>query len=99
MTQIYKTSHYIDPDFIKYGLQRGFMTLRMGDDKTLFLILTSNNNVYKKSLCHKIFFNDIMDFNIKDTKNFDKNMEIIVTSFPSHKHGFDMEIFKNVKNK
>lgn len=99
LKSIYNKSKYIDKDFIKYGLQRGFMTLRLGNDKKLVDILKTNNRIYLKSSSHKKFFNDIMRFHIVDLINFDNEKIITITMFPSNKHGFEMECFKNATTK
>lgn len=88
---IYIVSRWIDKDFIKYGLQRGFMTLRMGYDKQLIYTLHSSLGIYQKSLPHKKFFTQIMEFQINDNENFDDKNKLILSMFPSNKHGFKMK--------
>lgn len=92
---IYNNSKLIDTQFIKWGLNRGFMTLRMGNDKSLLMTLTSKFKpipFYLKSLPHKKFFIDIMEFKIKDESNFDNEGQITITMFPSNKHGIEKEL-------
>lgn len=96
LKDVYKYSKFSDKDFIKYGLQRGFLTLRMGNDKRLINILYSDNEGYYKSYSHKLFFEKVMQFTIKDNNNmFDNEKQITITVFPSNKHGFKQEVFKN----
>jgi hypothetical protein len=65
----------------------------MGNDKKLIISLISKYNLFTKSFAHKRFFTDIMEFNLKDNINFDKEVLTTITMFPSHKHGFDRELF------
>jgi hypothetical protein len=95
LKEIYKTCQHVDKDFIKYGLKRGFFTLRMGKDKIFKSTIFSNNNNYIKSLPHKKFFVEIMSFYIPDDNNFDNENNLVVTTFPSNKYGFNKEIFKD----
>lgn len=89
---IYDKSKLVDKEFIKWGLNRGFMTLRMSNDKIFSFVLKSVNNKYNKSLSHKIFFTDIMNFPIKDNINFNNSSKLTITMFPSNKHGFKKEL-------
>lgn len=89
---IYETSKLIDRKFVKWGLHRGFMTLRMGKDKRFIKSLNSRHTDYIKSSAHKVFFTDIMDFPINDNDNFDNENKIVLTMFPSNKHGFKKEL-------
>jgi len=96
LKQIYQSTKYMDKLFMKWSINRGFSTLRMGKDKKYLTILENNNVTYKKSLVHKLFFNDVMKFPIKDDFNFDNNDKITITCFPSNRHGYPMEMFKDV---
>jgi len=69
----------------------------MGKDKEYLTVLESTNNLYQKSFVHKLFFNDVMKFPIDDNMNFDTNENLTITCFPSNKHGYPMEMFKDVK--
>lgn len=94
LKEIYNRSIFIDKDFIKWGLNRGFMTLRMSERKKLYKILENKNSIYEKSLPHKWFFNEIMEYNINDNDRFDNESKLTITSFPSNKHGFEMKEVK-----
>lgn len=93
---LYERSKLIDKEFIRWGLDRGFMTLRMGADKRFIKALESKHRIFFKSLGHKTFFVDIMKFPITDNVNFDTDNKITITSFPSNKHGYKKELFENV---
>lgn len=95
INDIFESTEFVDNDFIKWGLNRGFLTLRMGEDKKIISVLVSKskNINYKKSLPHKKFFNEIMEFDIKDDINFDNESKIIITMFPSNKHGVKKGVY------
>lgn len=98
LKSIYSYTTFVDEQFIKYGLQRGFMTLRMGKDKIFSNMLYSKYDEYKKSLSHKKFFTEIMKFPLIEDINFDNEKEITLTMFPSNKHGFDKVTLENGLN-
>lgn len=85
---------FVDRLFIKCSIQRGFCTLRMGNDKKYLTILENAETKYKKSLVHKKFFIEIMKYPITDNLNFDNNQMITITCFGTNNHGFPMEMFK-----
>lgn len=95
LKSIYSESYLIDKTFVKWGLSRGFITLRMGEDKKLIHVLTSNSSTYVKSLPHKKFFSEVMNFDIEDSKCFDNKKLITISAFPSNKHGLP---FKECKS-
>lgn len=98
LKEIYEQTQNVDNQFIKWGLNRGFMTLRMSDRKKLYKIIKSNNFIYMKSTPHKWFFNEIMEYNIQDIVMFDNENQITITSFPSNKHGYEIGSIKNGNN-
>jgi hypothetical protein len=87
LTEIYNTSNFVCGKFVLYCARRGRYTLGMSDVKKLILIVTSKNHSHEKSNAHKKFFNEVMNYDIKDNKNFDNNTSIIITAFGSWKHG------------
>lgn len=97
LREIYNDTKLVDVEFIKWGINRGFMTLRMGKDKKCTKVLYSFSLKYKKSNAHKKFFNEIMNFNIKDNIGFDTEKKITFSCFPSNKYGILKEVFKNDK--
>ena len=97
LLNIYKDCSFVDQDFIKFGVKRGFFTLRMGSDKIFISIIKSFSHKYTKSLPHKNFFVKIMNFPIKDNVSFNNNKGLVITKFPSNKHGIpikDIEVEK-----
>jgi len=85
--KLYNDCKEMDSLFIAYSKKRCYATLRMGLDKELIGSIASSFNIYSKSLSHKNFFNEIMDFNITDNINFDNGNFIRIVSFLSNKNG------------
>lgn len=98
LVKILTNTKYVDKDFIKYGLQRGFLTLRMGIDKKFKHILHNKSLAFTKSNAHKLFFKNIMNFPINDNIHYDNEEIITITVFPSNKHGFKKEVLTNGYN-
>jgi len=81
----------IDPDFIKYGFDRGYYTLRIGKDKHFLLKIRKMGKPFSfrnSSNAHRIFFNNILDMNINKGLYFDNKTRFIIIEFPSDKHGY-----------
>lgn len=89
---IYSHAKYVDNDFIKFCAERDFFTLRMNGNKELILTIESKHNDNIKSNAHKIFFNDIMKYNIKDNTSFDNETLLDIACFHSSKHGDILDV-------
>jgi len=87
---IYSKCEIIDKDFVNYCTNRGYFTLRMSISKKLVYIIKSNNCVHEKSNAHKKFFKDIMAYHLNDSCNFDTSQNVVLESYGSNKHGFDL---------
>jgi len=87
---LYADCKLICTDYKMLGLKRNFLTLRIGNDKTLYSILKSNNEYYKKSLAHAIFLNVFLntDIDIFNHRLFDDSLTIVLKAYRSEKHGF-----------
>lgn len=90
LIDVYKDCKLVCKDYLKLGLKRSFLTLRIGRDKELIHIIKSDNNNWIKSLSHAIllyvFFNTDIDF--INNHSFDNNMYIRLKAYRSEKHGF-----------
>jgi hypothetical protein len=89
---IYSKCEIICEDFVKYCTKRGYFTLRMSKDKELVWIIKSNSCIHKKSNAHRIFFRDVMKYHFNDSDNFDNSKNIILESYSSNKHGYDLNV-------
>jgi hypothetical protein len=90
LVSLYKDCKNICDDYRRLGLNRNFLTLRIGKDKLLYSVLESYHKNYEKSLSHAILLNVFFntDINIFDDKKFDLNTTIVLKAYRSEKHGF-----------
>lgn len=89
---IYSRCEVICQDFVKYCIKRGYFTLRMSKYKKLCSIIKSNSFIHEKSNAHKKFFKDIMVYHFNDSNNFDTSQTVVLESYGSNKHGYDIVI-------
>lgn len=87
LLDIYEHSKLIDSKFVRYCRIRRHFTLRMDGSKKMEFVLTSTNKYRQKSNAHRIFFRDVMNYNIIDGSKFDRETSIYLESFFSRKHG------------
>ena len=90
LVNMYSECRFVCSDYLQLGLKRSFLTLRIGNDKSIFDILHSENFYYKKSLAHAILLNVFFDTDIDIYSNdsFDNSMYIRLKAYRSEKHGF-----------
>lgn len=88
LEKIYLSSKNCCEDFIKFGLKRGFLTLRFGGDKDLIDIMKSKYSHYGKSLSHANFLTEIVGIPIATDYSFDTNTFIRLKAYRSEKNGF-----------
>jgi hypothetical protein len=87
LKKVYDDCIYLCNDYKELGLKRGFLTLRVGNDKKVDTIIY-HNGVYKKSNSHACVLDLFYDTEIKRDNNFDNNTELIFKIYRSEKHGF-----------
>lgn len=77
-------------DYVKLGLKRGFLTLRIGKDKKLFTVIDSIfKNGYTKSKPHAIALSLFYDTKINMSNNhFDNHTCLRFKAYRSAKDGF-----------
>lgn len=85
LKNIFSDSFFVDKNFVKYGLKRGYFTLRLGEDKK-YIGFVENPSSNQKSLIHKIVFSTLWDIPI-ELNNCDKNRLCDIIRFPSDKNG------------
>lgn len=78
----------VDRNFIKYGFQRGYYTLRFDNDKQLIEVLKSDNKKYDKSFAHKVFLEWFFRIKIDFDNTFDENTKLSIIQYPSTKNGY-----------
>jgi len=90
LSMIYNTGMDIqspaDKKFFVYGFERGYYTLRFGDDKKLVHVLHRSNDK-EKSLAHKLFLEWFFDIEI-NALNLNDYRNIKIIQYRSEKHGF-----------
>jgi hypothetical protein len=87
LLDIYASSNRVCKEFIKYCSKREHFTLRMSKDKCIISTVKSTSYKYNRSNGHRIFFTEIMGYDIKDSIMFDKETIISIDKFLSDKHG------------
>lgn len=75
-------------DYLELGMKRNILTLRIGNDKIFYGILSSNNDKWEKSLSHAILLNMFFKTQINIDKSFDNNLYLRLKVYRSEKHGF-----------
>lgn len=88
LKRIYEDCSNICENFVKLGIGRGYMVLRIGEDKILKDIIL-NNGIYKKSLSHMLaletFYNVIV---FREISKFDDKTVLTIHAYRSAKNGF-----------
>lgn len=87
LLDIYGSSNRVCKEFIKYCTKRKHFTLRMSNDKTIISTVKSLSYKRTRSNAHKIFFTEIMGYNIRDSVMYDDSTIISIDKFLSDKHG------------
>lgn len=88
LTDMYNECGLCCYDFKYLGIKRGYIVLRIGEDKILKEIL-KGNSTYQKSLCHALALDTFYSVKIDmDNQDFDDNTELIIYAYRSAKHGF-----------
>ena len=88
--KINKETKEIDKQFAELQYkERGFYVLRIGGDKNLVSIYSSDNTVWNRSNAHRIFFNSFYDIDIQKDYTFDDQDHIKIIKFKNIKHGWD----------
>ncbi len=88
LKELYKNCEYLCEDYVRLGLDRSFLTLRLGGDKKLFTVLVTRNRYYIKSLAHALVLIEFLNTNVEIDKDFDSNTVIRLKAYRSAKHGF-----------
>lgn len=92
---IYNIGHDVlslcDKNFIHYGFERGYYTLRFDRDKKLKKILKNDSKKYKKSLAHKLFLEWFFEIKIDFDNCFNCYSKIKLIQFPSNKNGYHLQ--------
>lgn len=78
-----------DKDFVKYGFERGYYTLRFDEDKRLIRVLERRNE-RRKSTAHALFLQWFFNIDIDFDKTFNENTKIKVIQYPSNKNGYHL---------
>lgn len=91
-----------DRDFVLYGFDRGYYTLRFDKDKKLERVLPTTFNKFPKSNAHREFMEWFFKKDIKKDSLFDDNKKLDIIQYPSDKNGYHvqkirscMELVKN----
>ena len=84
-----------DRDFVLYGYDRGYYTLRFDRDKKLEKIFNSVNHKFQKSNAHREFIEWFFDIDITKDIYFDCNHKFDVIQYPSDKNGYHVQRVKN----
>jgi hypothetical protein len=79
-----------DREFMKYGFDRGYYTLRFDKDKALVDILEKDSRKYTKSLAHKIFLEWFFGIVIEHNERFNDAKTLTVIQYPSSKNGYHL---------
>jgi len=88
LVKLYDNCKLVCNDYMKLGLNRNFLTLRIGRDKKLHEVLKSNSTCYKRSFAHGILLSVFFDTTIENIVNFDDSLHIMLKIYRSEKHGF-----------
>jgi hypothetical protein len=88
LVKLYNECEYVCSDYMQLGLNRSFLTLRIGRDKKLHEVLKSSSTYYKRSFAHGILLSVFFDTTIENTNNFDNSLHIRLKAYRSEKHGF-----------
>jgi hypothetical protein len=88
LESIYKDAKLLCNDYKNLGLNRGFLTLRIGKDKLFVDSLKSDSHRYEKSLSHKYALESFYYIDIPIDNYFDSNTKLRIKAYRSEKNGF-----------
>lgn len=88
MISLVDYSKIVDKVFRKVAIARGYFTLRIGIDKKIICILTSDSIYYEKSNSHLLALEKFYDIEVKNIEKIDKNTMLRIDMFLSDKYGF-----------
>jgi hypothetical protein len=87
LKEIYETTEFVCKDFIKFGIKRNFLTLRIGNDKKLLTVL-ERISTREKSFAHALALNYFYNIDIKNKIGFDDNSILRIKAYRSEKDGY-----------
>lgn len=82
----------VDRNFVRYGYDRGYYTLRFDSSKEFLTVVRASKNKYPRSLAHRNFLNWFFspDLVIPLDDTFNEYTKVNIVQFPSNKDGYHL---------